>query len=114
MMRAFAVHHTQGQTRLRAAGRFSPDRKPDGRRSLRGGVPSGAERLEAEHRPEAVRRRLSERRGQGYLGDAVLGGIDGCVTTFAVVAGLWAQASQGSWSWSWVSPTFWRTASAWR
>src|SRR3712207_3725854 len=45
------------------------------------------ERLEAEHRPEAVRRRLSERRGPGYLGDAVLGGIDGCVTTFAVVAG---------------------------
>jgi hypothetical protein len=45
------------------------------------------ERLEPEHRPEAVRRRLAERRGQSYLGDAVLGGIDGCVTTFAVVAG---------------------------
>jgi VIT1/CCC1 family predicted Fe2+/Mn2+ transporter len=43
--------------------------------------------LEADHSPEAVRRRLSERRGQGYVGDAVLGGIDGCVTTFAVVAG---------------------------
>src|SRR3712207_1854807 len=43
--------------------------------------------LEAEHRPEAVRQRLSVRRGPGYLGDAVLGGIDGCVTTFAVVAG---------------------------
>ena len=50
----------------------------------------GAERrrrLEAEHRPQEVRRRLSERRRQSYLGDAVLGGIDGCVTTFAVVAG---------------------------
>lgn len=34
-----------------------------------------------------MRRRLSERRRQSYLGDAVLGGIDGCVTTFAVVAG---------------------------
>src|SRR5215204_5280974 len=45
------------------------------------------ERLEAEHRPEEVQRRLLERHGQGYLGDAVLGGIDGCVTTFAVVAG---------------------------
>jgi vacuolar iron transporter family protein len=43
--------------------------------------------MEADHSPEAVRRRLSERRGQGYVGDAVLGGIDGCVTTFAVVAG---------------------------
>jgi len=56
------------------------------------GDPSGRgagrrERLEAEHRPEEVRRRLLERHGQGYLGDAVLGGIDGCVTTFAVVAG---------------------------
>src|SRR5215217_9053711 len=50
----------------------------------------GAERrrrLEAEHRPQEVRRRLSERRRQSYLGDAILGGIDGCVTTFAVVAG---------------------------
>jgi vacuolar iron transporter family protein len=44
-------------------------------------------RLEAEHSPEAVRRRLENRHGPGYLGDAVLGGIDGCVTTFAVVAG---------------------------
>jgi hypothetical protein len=44
-------------------------------------------RLEAEHGPEAVRRRLENRHGPGYLGDAVLGGIDGCVTTFAVVAG---------------------------
>jgi VIT1/CCC1 family predicted Fe2+/Mn2+ transporter len=44
-------------------------------------------RLKAEHSPEAVRRRLENRHGPGYLGDAVLGGIDGCVTTFAVVAG---------------------------
>ena len=28
---------------------------------------------------EAVRRRLENRHGPGYLGDAVLGGIDGCV-----------------------------------
>lgn len=45
------------------------------------------QRLEAEHRPEAVRQRLSGRKNESYLGDAVLGGIDGCVTTFAVVAG---------------------------
>ncbi len=35
----------------------------------------------------AIRDRLLERRRPRYLGDAVLGGIDGCVTTFAVVAG---------------------------
>jgi vacuolar iron transporter family protein len=53
------------------------------------------ERLEAEHRPEEVRRRLSERRRQSYLGDAVLGGIDGCVTTFAVVAGAVGDGLSG-------------------
>lgn len=44
-------------------------------------------RLRAEHRQERIRARLSKRRSYSYLGDAVLGGIDGCVTTFAVVAG---------------------------
>lgn len=45
--------------------------------------------LEREHRPDAIRRRLSRRPGTGQLGDAVFGAIDGCVTTFAVVAGAW-------------------------
>ncbi len=44
-------------------------------------------RLEAEHSPRAIRDRLATRASGGYLGDAVLGAIDGCVTTFAVVAG---------------------------
>jgi VIT1/CCC1 family predicted Fe2+/Mn2+ transporter len=39
------------------------------------------------HRPDAIRRRLAEATRHSYLGDAVLGGIDGCVTTFAVVSG---------------------------
>ena len=43
-------------------------------------------KLEAEHSPEAIRDRLAIRTSVGYLGDAVLGAIDGCVTTFAVVA----------------------------
>lgn len=43
--------------------------------------------LREQHEPEAVRRRLSAPPVQSLLGDAVLGGIDGCVTTFAVVAG---------------------------
>ena len=51
--------------------------------------PAGARttELEAEHHPQAVRRRLTALQRHNYLGDAVLGGIDGCVTTFAVVAG---------------------------
>ncbi len=44
-------------------------------------------RHKSEHLPEAIRRRLGLQRSHGYLGDAILGGIDGLVTTFAVVAG---------------------------
>lgn len=41
----------------------------------------------AEHSPDAISRRLANKPVHGYLGDAVLGAIDGCVTTFAIVAG---------------------------
>ena len=50
-------------------------------------APQPSPSLKAAHRPEAIRRRLAEQRRHSYLSDAVLGGIDGCVTTFAVVAG---------------------------
>lgn len=46
---------------------------------------SGA--LVADHHPEAIQERLATQHKHSYVGDAVLGGIDGCVTTFAVVAG---------------------------
>ncbi len=39
------------------------------------------------HTPAAIRERLNLSTEHSYVGDAVLGGIDGCVTTFAVVAG---------------------------
>jgi VIT1/CCC1 family predicted Fe2+/Mn2+ transporter len=42
---------------------------------------------EKEHQREVVRTRINAKKGYSYLGDAVLGGIDGCVTTFAVAAG---------------------------
>jgi len=42
--------------------------------------------LEHSHEPDAIRRRLAAGRQPSYLRDAILGGIDGCVTTFAVVA----------------------------
>ena len=48
---------------------------------------SELEQLRAEHHPERIRRRLGKQNGGGYLGDAVFGAVDGCVTTFAVVAG---------------------------
>lgn len=43
--------------------------------------------LKGEHHPDRIRSRLEADQQHSYLGDAVLGGIDGCVTTFAVVAG---------------------------
>jgi VIT1/CCC1 family predicted Fe2+/Mn2+ transporter len=43
--------------------------------------------LESEHQPEAIGRRLAREQEPSYLAAAVLGAIDGCVTTFAVVAG---------------------------
>lgn len=45
------------------------------------------EQLVADHQPGAVRRRLAAPAKASTLPDAVLGGIDGCVTTFAVVSG---------------------------
>lgn len=42
---------------------------------------------ETDHSPDAIRLRLTNKPAYGYLGDAVLGAIDGCVTTFAIVAG---------------------------
>jgi VIT1/CCC1 family predicted Fe2+/Mn2+ transporter len=43
--------------------------------------------LRKDHRPDAIQRRLSKAPGSQNISDAVLGGIDGCITTFAVVSG---------------------------
>ena len=40
-----------------------------------------------DHQPEAMKKRLLLAPRSQYISDAVLGGIDGCVTTFAVVSG---------------------------
>ncbi len=40
-----------------------------------------------QHSPEVISERLKNKPQQSVLSDAVLGGIDGCVTTFAVVSG---------------------------
>lgn len=45
------------------------------------------EALHQEHRPEAIAQRLRQAARPQHVSDAVLGGIDGCITTFAVVCG---------------------------
>jgi vacuolar iron transporter family protein len=49
--------------------------------------PSDLSALESEHTAEAVANRLAAEPTQNYVRDFVYGAIDGCVTTFAVVAG---------------------------
>jgi vacuolar iron transporter family protein len=44
-------------------------------------------KIRQDHQPEAIEERFSQEHRNSYLGDAILGGIDGGVTTFAVVAG---------------------------
>jgi len=45
------------------------------------------DKLIKEHHPELIRKRLSLGPKRQNISDAVLGGIDGCITTFAVVSG---------------------------
>lgn len=45
------------------------------------------EDLVSQHTPEAIRARLARGSKKQNISDAVLGGIDGCITTFAVVSG---------------------------
>ncbi len=40
------------------------------------------------HKPEDIRARISDPPGRGLLRDMIYGGIDGSVTTFAIVAGV--------------------------
>lgn len=44
--------------------------------------------MEHEHSPEAIRKRLAMGPRHNYLRDLIYGGIDGSVTTFAVVTGV--------------------------
>jgi vacuolar iron transporter family protein len=48
--------------------------------------PPIAVELAEEHHPEAIRERIDQKR-PGYVGEGILGSIDGVVTTFAVIAG---------------------------
>lgn len=53
-------------------------------------------RLAAEHHPDAIHARLSGEPARSYLKDMVLGAIDGCVTTFAIVSAAAGAALSGT------------------
>jgi VIT1/CCC1 family predicted Fe2+/Mn2+ transporter len=48
---------------------------------------SASSQLDHEHSRQAIARRLTQDARHSYLGDFVLGAVDGAVTTFAIVAG---------------------------
>jgi VIT1/CCC1 family predicted Fe2+/Mn2+ transporter len=52
--------------------------------------------MEHEHSAEAIKKRLAEGPAHNYLRDWIYGGIDGAVTTFAVVSGV-AGAQLSPW-----------------
>ena len=51
--------------------------------------------MRKEHSPEAIRIRLGSQRRPSLVRDAILGGTDGCVTTFAVVSGAIGGGLEG-------------------
>lgn len=54
------------------------------------------EQLYREHQPDAIEKRLSAANKPQTISDAVLGAIDGCITTFAVVAGAFGAGFSAS------------------
>jgi len=50
-------------------------------------VSTKLDRLLRDHTAEAIAQRLATAKSHSYLGDFVLGAVDGAVTTFAIVAG---------------------------
>ncbi len=54
------------------------------------------EELFLEHQPQMIKKRLRLAPKSEYISDAVLGGIDGCVTTFAVVSGAFGAGFPSS------------------
>lgn len=50
-------------------------------------TPRDMQELHAQHQAHIIEARLAAAKQNSYVGDTVLGAIDGCVTTFAVVAG---------------------------
>lgn len=51
--------------------------------------------LQRQHTDEAIAKRIAQHSGHSYVGDFVLGAVDGTITTFAIVAGVAGTQMQG-------------------
>jgi VIT1/CCC1 family predicted Fe2+/Mn2+ transporter len=51
--------------------------------------------LQRQHTDEAIAARIAEPTRHGYVGDFVLGAVDGAITTFAIVSGVAGAELQG-------------------
>jgi VIT1/CCC1 family predicted Fe2+/Mn2+ transporter len=49
-------------------------------------MPPTSDRLQSEHTSDAIARRIAATTQHSYLGDFVLGAVDGAITTFAIVS----------------------------
>lgn len=54
-----------------------------------------AEELKRQHTDEAIAARIAARSGHSYVGDFVLGAVDGTITTFAIVSGVAGAQLEG-------------------
>ena len=59
-------------------------------------APTARDALRRDHEPDKIASRLEDPYRVEYVSDAVLGGIDGCVTTFAIVAGAIGAGVSGT------------------
>jgi len=50
-------------------------------------IKNNLKQLHAEHIPSAIKKRLRQKNKQENVSDFILGAIDGCITTFSIIAG---------------------------
>lgn len=91
---AFIVHRVAAEAGIAPTSqtqRMTPKWSPEATKHCGEGTsvttPKDIEQLNQIHTSEAIAGRLQEATSHSYLGDFVLGAVDGAVTTFAIVAG---------------------------
>ena len=100
-MPGLRIHAGEANADRRGAARLAPEvslpRKTSGGWSVMGNILSAPRvLLEHDHTTEAIQERLAKDASGNHLRDWIYGGIDGTITTFAIVAGIVGAALPGS------------------